>query len=145
RFNPGPGRYLAFLGRLSREKRCDRAIEIARRLGQRLCIAAKVDEADTEYYERELRPLMAHPLVEYLGEIDEHEKNEFLGNATALLCPIDWPEPFGLVMIEAMACGTPVVAFRGGAVAEVVEPGVTGYIVDDMAQAVRAAFAAAGL
>jgi glycosyltransferase involved in cell wall biosynthesis len=145
RFHPGPGRYLAFLGRISPEKRCDRAIAIAKRLGLRLRIAAKVDAADQDYYEQQIRPLMAHPLIEYLGEIGEHEKGEFLGQAAALLCPIDWPEPFGLVMIEAMACGTPVVAFRGGSVPEIVEPGVTGFIVDSMDEAVRAAEAAAGL
>jgi glycosyltransferase involved in cell wall biosynthesis len=145
RFHAGPGHYLAFLGRISPEKRCDRAIEIARRLGQRLCIAAKVDAADRCYYEEKIRPLMSHPLVEYVGEIGEHEKSDFLGNATALLCPIDWPEPFGLVMIEAMACGTPVVAFRGGSVPEIVEPGVTGFVVDSLGEAVHATAAAASL
>lgn len=145
RFSPGPGRYLAFLGRISPEKRCDRAIEIARRLEMPLRIAAKVDPADTVYFEQCIRPLLDHPLVEYVGEIGEHEKGEFLGGATALLFPIDWPEPFGLVMIEAMACGTPVVAFRAGSVPEVLEPGVTGFIVDSVEAAVPAVRAAARL
>jgi glycosyltransferase involved in cell wall biosynthesis len=144
-FHPGPGRYLAFLGRISPEKRCDRAIEIARRLGQPLRIAAKVDAADKEYFVERIRPLLSHPLIEFVGEIGEREKDEFLGNATALLCPIDWPEPFGLVMIEAMACGTPVIAFRAGSVPEVVEPGVTGFVVDDMDMAARATLAAGQL
>ena len=137
-FSPGPGRYLAFLGRISPEKRCDRAIEIATRLGLPLKIAAKVDPADQAYYEAKIKPLMDNPLVEYIGEIDEGGKREFLGRAAALLFPIDWPEPFGLVMIEAMACGTPVVAFEGGSVAEIIEPGLTGYIVDSVEAAVVA-------
>jgi glycosyltransferase involved in cell wall biosynthesis len=145
RFHPGPGRYLAFLGRISPEKRCDRAIEIAKRLDLPICIAAKVDPADRAYYEEKIRPLMSHPLVEYVGEIGEREKGEFLGHAMALLFPIDWPEPFGLVMIEALACGTPVVAYRHGSVPELVDPGVTGFIVDSMDEAVRAAAAAMAL
>jgi glycosyltransferase involved in cell wall biosynthesis len=144
-FHPGPGSYLAFLGRLSPEKRCDRAIEIARRVGLPLRIAAKVDPADRAYFEERIKPLLSAPGVEYLGEIGEREKGEFLGQAIALLFPIDWPEPFGLVMIEAMACGTPVVAFRHGSVPEVIAPGVTGFIVDDLDEAVRATVAAAGL
>lgn len=145
RFHPGPGRYLAFLGRISPEKRCDRAIEIATRLGLPIRIAAKVDPADQAYYEEKIRPLMSHPLVEYVGEIGEREKNEFLGQAMALLFPIDWPEPFGLVMIEALACGTPVVAYRHGSVPELVEHGVTGFIVDHLDEAVRATEAATAL
>jgi glycosyltransferase involved in cell wall biosynthesis len=137
-FSPGPGEYLAFLGRISPEKRCDRAIEIAKRLGLPLKIAAKVDPADQAYYEAQVKPLMNHPLVHYIGEINEAGKREFLGKAMALLFPIDWPEPFGLVMIEAMACGTPVVAFEGGSVAEIIEPGVTGCIVDSIDAAVAA-------
>jgi glycosyltransferase involved in cell wall biosynthesis len=133
-----PGEYLAFLGRISPEKRVDRAIEIARRLGMPLRIAAKVDRMDREYYEKEIVPLLRDPLVEYMGELGEAEKGEFLGNAYALLFPIDWPEPFGMVMIEAMACGTPVVAFRRGSVPEIIEPEITGYIVDDMDEAVEA-------
>ena len=116
-FHPAPGSYLAFLGRISPEKRVDRAIAIAVACGQPLRIAAKVDPADRAYFEREIRPLLDHPLVEFVGEIDEEQKSDFLGSATALLFPIDWPEPFGLVMIEALACGVPVVAFRGGSVA----------------------------
>jgi glycosyltransferase involved in cell wall biosynthesis len=138
RFHPGPGQYLAFVGRISPEKRVDRAIAIATRVGQRLRIAAKVDPADQEYFDREIRHLLDHPLVEYIGEIDEAQKNDFLGNASALLFPIDWPEPFGLVMIEAMACGVPIVAFRGGSVEEVIEPGVTGFIVDSVDEAITA-------
>jgi glycosyltransferase involved in cell wall biosynthesis len=141
----GPGRYLAILGRISPEKRCDRAIEIARRLGMPLKIAAKVDPADQAYYEENILPLMDDPLVDYIGEIGEAEKADFLGNAIALLFPIEWPEPFGLVMIEAMACGTPVVAFRRGSVPEIVDPGVTGFIVESVDEAVQATRAAATL
>ena len=140
-----PGRYLAFLGRISPEKRCDRAIEIARRLGMPLKIAAKVDPADQAYYDSQIRPLMNDPLVEFIGEIGEAEKAVFLGHAIALLFPIEWPEPFGLVMIEAMACGTPVVAFRHGSVPEIVDPGVTGFIVESINEAVQATRAAATL
>jgi glycosyltransferase involved in cell wall biosynthesis len=137
-FRGGPGQYLAFLGRISPEKRVDRAVEIAKRLGMPLRIAAKVDRMDREYYQKEIVPLLQHPLVEYLGELGEADKAEFLGNAYALLFPIDWPEPFGMVMIEAMACGTPVVAFRRGSVSEILEPEVTGFIVEDLDQAVEA-------
>jgi glycosyltransferase involved in cell wall biosynthesis len=138
RFSPGPGRYLAFLGRIAPEKRVDRAIAIAIACGQRLRIAAKVDPADREYFEREIRHLLDHPLIEFIGEIAEHQKSDFIGGASALLFPIDWPEPFGLVMIEALACGVPVVAFRGGSVPEVIAEGVTGYVVDTVEQAVEA-------
>ena len=137
-FSPTGGDYLAFLGRISPEKRVDRAIEIARRAGRRIRIAAKVDAADQEYFAREVRPLLEEPFVEFLGEIDEREKTEFLGEACALLFPIDWREPFGLVMIEALACGTPVIAWREGSVEEVLEDGVTGFIVDDVEDAVSA-------
>jgi glycosyltransferase involved in cell wall biosynthesis len=139
RFHAGPGRYLAFLGRISPEKRCDRAIEIATRLGLPLRVAAKVDTADRLYYEDVIRPMIeANPLVEYVGEIDEREKDAFLGNAMALLFPIDWPEPFGLVMIESMACGTPVLAFDRGSVREVIDTDVTGRIVHSVDEAVDA-------
>jgi glycosyltransferase involved in cell wall biosynthesis len=138
-FRPEPGKYLAFLGRIAPEKRVDRSIAIARRLGMEIKIAAKVDPVDREYFEAVIAPLFHEPLVEYVGEIGEEEKNEFLGHAYSLLFPIDWPEPFGLVMTEAMACGTPVIAFRHGSVPEVVEEGVTGFIVDDLEEAVRAA------
>jgi glycosyltransferase involved in cell wall biosynthesis len=137
-FHPGPGRYLAFLGRISREKRADRAIEIARGCGLPLKIAAKVDPADREYFDRDIAHLLHHPLVDYIGEIGEGQKAEFLGGAIALLFPIDWPEPFGLVMIEALACGVPVIAFRGGSVPEVVEHGVTGFVVDSIGEAIEA-------
>lgn len=137
-YRPGSDDYLAFLGRISPEKRVDRAIEIARRVGMPLRIAAKVDRADQEYFEKQILPLLSDPGVEYIGEIGDHEKGEFLGNARAVLFPIDWPEPFGLVMIEAMACGTPVVAFRCGSVAEVLEDGVTGFVVDSIDEAVEA-------
>jgi glycosyltransferase involved in cell wall biosynthesis len=131
--------YLAFLGRISPEKRPDRAIDIAVRAGVPLKIAAKIDKVDRGYWEEVVRPMVAaHPNVEFVGEINEREKAEFLGNASALLFPIDWPEPFGLVMIEAMACGTPVVAFRCGSVPEVVNDGMTGFVVDDIASAVNA-------
>ena len=133
--HPAPGRYLAFLGRLSREKRVDRAIELARRLYMPLKIAAKVDDRDHRYHE-EIVELLGDPHVEFVGEIDEGGKDEFLGNAAALLFPIDWPEPFGLVMIEAMACGTPVVAYACGSVPEVMRDGVSGYVVRDLEEAV---------
>ncbi|CAN5199451.1 glycosyltransferase family 4 protein [soil metagenome] len=131
--------YLAFLGRISPEKRPDRAIEIATKLGRRLKMAAKVDAADKVYYETKIRPLIdGNPLIEFIGEIGDHQKSDFLGGADALLFPIDWPEPFGLVMIEAMACGTPVVAFKCGSTTEVIEDGATGYLVDTMEQAIAA-------
>lgn len=133
-----PGKYLAFLGRVSPEKRVDRAIEIAKRVGLPLRIAAKVDPADQKYFDENIRELLRDPQVEFLGEIDEQQKQEFLGDALALLFPIDWPEPFGLVMIEAAACGTPVIAFRCGSVEEILEDGVTGFIVDNIEQAIQA-------
>ncbi|CAG9259238.1 glycosyltransferase family 4 protein [Paraburkholderia unamae] len=135
---PVEQRYLAFLGRISPEKRVDTAIRIAGRCGLPIRIAAKVDEADREYFERDIKPLLALPYVEFVGEINDSQKAEFLSGAHALLFPIDWPEPFGLVMIEAMACGTPVVAFNRGAVPEVVDEGVSGYIVEDEIGAVAA-------
>jgi glycosyltransferase involved in cell wall biosynthesis len=135
-FEPSPGSYLAFLGRISPEKRVDRAIEIARACGQRLRIAAKVDAADLDYFHRDIRPLLNEPLIDFVGEIGDDEKGKFLGGASALLFPIDWPEPFGLVMIEAMACGTPVIAFRGGSVPEVLDDGVSGFIVENIQEAV---------
>jgi glycosyltransferase involved in cell wall biosynthesis len=131
------GDYVAFLGRISPEKRPDRAILIARTLGIPIKIAAKVDKVDDAYFREAIAPLLDQPGVEFIGEIDERAKSEFLGNARALLFPIDWPEPFGLSMIEAMACGTPVLAFRCGSVPEIVDPGVTGVIVDTMDDAMR--------
>jgi glycosyltransferase involved in cell wall biosynthesis len=130
--------YLAFLGRISPEKSPDRAIEIARRAGLPLRIAAKVDNADRAYFERQIEPLLSDPLVEFVGEIGDADKSEFLGNARALLFPIDWPEPFGLVVIESMACGTPVIAFARGSAPEIVEDGVTGFVVHSIEEAVRA-------
>jgi glycosyltransferase involved in cell wall biosynthesis len=135
---PRGGDYLAFLGRISPEKRVDRAVEIARRTGLKFRVAAKIDRADRDYYEDEIKHLFDDPLVEYIGEVGGKEKEEFLGNALALLFPIDWPEPFGLVMIEAMACGTPVIAWRRGSVPEVMEDGVTGFVVESMDEAVAA-------
>ncbi|QFU15039.1 glycosyltransferase family 4 protein [Microvirga thermotolerans] len=133
------GGYLAFLGRISPEKRPDRAIRIAAESGMPLRMAAKVDKADQAYWDEVIKPMVdAHPNVEFVGEIGEHEKGDFLGNADALLFPVDWPEPFGLVMIEAMACGTPVIAFRRGSVPEVIEQGVSGFIVDSVEEAVAA-------
>ncbi|TSD85815.1 glycosyltransferase family 4 protein [Mycobacterium sp. KBS0706] len=140
-FHPAPaprGDYLAFLGRIAPEKRPDRAIEIARRSGRRLRIAAKVDEADRVYFREEIEPLLSDPLVEFIGEIGDADKSEFLGNAAGLLFPIDWPEPFGLVMIEAMGCGTPVIAWACGSVPEVIDHGVSGFIVRSMDEAVAA-------
>ena len=132
------GSYLAFLGRVSPEKRVDRAIEIARRSGLPLRIAAKVDPTDVDYHDRVVAPLLRLPGIEFLGEIGEADKQQLLGGARALLMPIDWPEPFGLVMIEAMACGTPVIAFRCGSVPEVIDEGVTGFVVDSIEGAVAA-------
>jgi len=139
-FQPKTGSYLAFLGRISPEKRVDTAIAVAKRVGMPLKIAAKVDRADREYYQSIIRPLLDDPLIEYVGEIGERDKAAFLGNALALLFPIEWPEPFGLAMIEAMACGTPVIARRCGSVPEVVRHGTTGFICDteaEMADAVE--------
>jgi glycosyltransferase involved in cell wall biosynthesis len=129
--------YLAFLGRISPEKRVDRAVEIAQRAGMKLHVAAKVDEADRGYFET-VRDRLEEPHVRFLKEIGEAEKCEFLSKAAALLFPIDWPEPFGLVMIEAMACGTPVIAFRGGSVEEIIDDGASGFIVDSIEEAVEA-------
>jgi glycosyltransferase involved in cell wall biosynthesis len=137
-FHEKPGQYLAFLGRISPEKRVDRAIRIAREVGLKIKIAAKVDKVDWEYYRNVVEPLLKDPVTEFVGEIGEGEKDEFLGNAKALLFPIDWPEPFGLVMIEALACGTPVVAYRHGSVPEVLEDGKTGFIVNGLEDAIEA-------
>ncbi|HEX3843291.1 MAG TPA: glycosyltransferase family 4 protein [Steroidobacteraceae bacterium] len=139
------GKYLVFLGRISPEKRLDRAIAIARRAGLPLRIAAKIDRADHEYFASQIQPLLAGPGIEYLGEIDECAKTQLLGGALALLFPIDWPEPFGLAMIEAMACGTPVIAFPCGAVPEVIDSGITGYIVTSIEEAVACVERARGL
>jgi glycosyltransferase involved in cell wall biosynthesis len=137
-FSRGPGSYLAFLGRISPEKRLDRAMEIARRAGIELRIAAKVDKVDQDYFDREIKPHLNHRGVVFLGEIGEDRKEHFLGKALALLFPIDWPEPFGLVMIESFACGTPVIAYPQGSVPEVIDDGVTGFICVDIDQAVAA-------
>jgi glycosyltransferase involved in cell wall biosynthesis len=136
-FEPRGG-YVAFLGRISPEKRPDRAIRIAQAAGIPLKIAAKVDKADADYFKREIEPLLSGAGVEFVGEIADRDKPEFLGQASALLFPVDWPEPFGLAMIEAMACGTPVLAFRCGSIPEVVDDGVTGRIVDTEEEAVQA-------
>jgi glycosyltransferase involved in cell wall biosynthesis len=144
-FRAEPGDYLAFLGRVSPEKGLDRAIEIARRSGLPLKIAAKVDRGDRDYYEDVLKPLLDGPGVEFVGEVGGKDKDDFLGRAYALLFPINWPEPFGLVMIEAMACGTPVIAFPCGSVPEVMEDGVTGFVVRDADEAVAAVGRVAGL
>lgn len=139
RFTASPDEgYLAFLGRISPEKRPDRAIEIARRAGLPLKIAAKVDTVDRAYFREVVEPLLSNPLVEFIGEIGDEQKSDFLGNARALLFPIDWPEPFGLVMIESMVCGTPVIAWNRGSVPEVVEHGINGFVVDSMDEAVAA-------
>lgn len=137
-FQAEAGDYLAFLGRISPEKGAEAAIEIALRADMPLKMAAKIDVVDREYFEARIRPRLNHPLIEYIGEVDEQGKNELLGGAKALIFPIAWPEPFGLVMIEAMACGTPVIAYRRGSVAEVMKDGVTGYIVESEEQAVSA-------
>jgi glycosyltransferase involved in cell wall biosynthesis len=135
---PADASYLAFLGRISPEKRVDRAIHIAERCGLPLKIAAKVDVVDHDYFEETIRPLLAKPHVEFLGEISDAQKSDFLSSAVALIVPIDWPEPFGLVMIEALACGTPVIAFNRGAAPELIEDGVTGFVVEDETSAVGA-------
>ncbi len=144
-FREQPGDYLAFVGRICPEKRVDRAVEIARRTGMPLKVAAKVDPVDRQYFKDEIAPLFEDPLVEYIGEVGEGEKDELLGNAYALLFPIDWPEPFGLVMIEAFACGTPVIAYPHGSVPEIMEDGASGFIVNDLDEAVRAVEQAATL
>jgi len=136
-FQPATGSYLAFLGRLSPEKGIEAGIEIAIRTGMELKIAAKIDKVDKDYFNDRIKPLLKHPLIEYVGEINEVEKNNFLGNAYALLFPIEWPEPFGLVMIEAMACGTPTIAYRRGSVPEVMNHGETGFIVENIEQAIN--------
>ena len=138
RFHEGTGDYLAFLGRISPEKGVDRAIEIARRSGIKLKIAAKVDRVDREYFHEKIEPLLNDSGVEFIGEIGEREKNEFLGGAMAMLLPLNWDEPFGLVMTEALACGTPVIAFRRGSVPELLEDGATGYITTSIEEAVEA-------
>ncbi len=128
RFHPQQGKYLAFLGRIAPEKRPDHAIEIAKRVGLPLRIAAKVDPADRNYFHTEIEPLLDHPLVEYVGELTDPEKDDFLGEAYALIAPFDWPEPFGLVFIESLACGTPVLAYRRGSVPELIDDGITGFV-----------------
>lgn len=138
RLHEAPGEYLAFIGRFSPEKRPDRAIQIAIRAGLPLHVAAKLDRKDEDWFRAQVEPWLQHPLVQFVGEIGDAEKDDFLGRAKALLFPIDWPEPFGLVMIEAMACGTPVIAFRHGSVPEVIRDGVNGYVVDDVEAAVAA-------
>ena len=134
----GEGNYLAFMGRISPEKGVDKAIDIAIKAGIPLKIAAKVDKVDQEYFETEIRQLMDHPLIEFVGEINEREKSAFIGNAKALIFPINWSEPFGMVMIEAMSCGTPVIAFNRGSVPEVIDDGVTGFLVTNVDEAVTA-------
>lgn len=139
-FREQPGKYLAFLGRISPEKRLDRAIEIARRTGMRLKVAAKIYPEERDYYQQTIEPLLheSRSFAEFIGEVGGKDKDEFLGNAYALLFPIDWPEPFGLVMIEALACGTPVIGWRNGSVPEVIDDGVTGFVVDSVEEAVEA-------
>lgn len=137
-YNPKGGKYLAFLGRIAPEKRPDLAIEVARKAGIPLKIAAKVDEVDREYFQKVIEPKLAGPGVEYIGEINDQQKGEFLGNALALLFTIDWPEPFGLVMIEALSCGTPVIARPCGSVPEVIRDGVTGFIASELDEMVAA-------
>jgi glycosyltransferase involved in cell wall biosynthesis len=133
-----PGDYLAFLGRICPEKRLDRAIKIAKRVGMKIKVAAKIDAVDRDYYTNVIEPLLDDTCIEFIGEINEDQKQEFLGNAYALLFPIDWPEPFGLVAVEAIACGTPVIAYRNGSVPELIEDGVTGFIVENIEQAAEA-------
>jgi glycosyltransferase involved in cell wall biosynthesis len=138
-FHARPQEYFAFVGRISPEKRCDRAIEIALACETPLRIAAKVDAVDRAYFEQQIEPMLDHPLVTFVGEIDDAVKDDFVGHARALLMPIDWPEPFGLVLIEALACGTPVIAYGHGSVPELLAHGETGFIVHDQEQAIAAA------
>jgi glycosyltransferase involved in cell wall biosynthesis len=146
-YREGRGDYLAFLGRMSAEKRVDRAIEIARRAGMKLKVAAKIYPEERAYFQETIEPLLraSGDQVEFIGEVGGREKDDFLGNAHALLFPIDWAEPFGLVMIEALACGTPVIAWRNGSVPEIIADGVTGFVVDSLEDAVRAVERVAGL
>lgn len=137
-FQEKPGKYLAFLGRISPEKRVDLAIAIAKGFGMPLKIAAKIDHQDKKYFETEIKHLLDHPLVDYIGEINEDQKSGFLGNAYALLSPVDWPEPFGLVIIEAMACGTPVITRPYGSIPEIMVQGQTGYVVDTVEESIDA-------
>jgi glycosyltransferase involved in cell wall biosynthesis len=137
-FYPETGSYLAFLGRMAPEKRPDHAIEIARRIGMPLRMAAKVDPTNREYFQTEIAPLLEDPLVDYIGEISDGEKGDFLGKAAAVLCPYDWPEPFGLVLIEALACGTPVLAYRRGSIPEIIDDGITGFICENPSEMVSA-------
>jgi glycosyltransferase involved in cell wall biosynthesis len=139
RFHARPDNYFAFVGRISPEKRCDRAIEIAIACNTPLRIAAKVDDADRQYFDEVIEPMLDHPLVTFVGEIGDGEKDDFIGNAKAFLMPIDWPEPFGLVLIEALACGTPVIAYGHGSVPELLDDGRTGFIVHDQQRAIEAA------
>jgi glycosyltransferase involved in cell wall biosynthesis len=139
RWHESAGDYLAFLGRVSPEKGLNHAIEIAIKAGMPLKIAAKIDRADRDYFDEKIKPMLDHPLIEFLGEIGHDNKGEFLGNAMAMLFPIEWPEPFGLVMIEAMACGTPVIAYPCGSVPEVILDGVSGFVVRNVDEAVEAA------
>jgi glycosyltransferase involved in cell wall biosynthesis len=136
-YHSGSGSYLAFLGRISPEKCPDHAIEIAKRVGMPLRIAAKVDPADRDYFNQKIERLLEHPLIEYVGEITDAEKTDFLGDAAALVCPYDWPEPFGLVLIEALACGTPVLAYRRGSIPEIIDHGVTGFVCDNLNEIVQ--------
>ncbi|RFM28251.1 glycosyltransferase family 4 protein [Deminuibacter soli] len=138
RLHATPGNYFAFIGRISPEKRADRAIEIAIACNTPIKIAAKIDKTDESYFREHIAHLFDHPLVEYIGEINETQKTAFLGNAKALLFPIDWSEPFGMVLIEAMSCGTPVIAFNRGSVPEIIDDGVTGFIVNNVSEAVAA-------
>lgn len=138
KFHRGPGTYLAFIGRISPEKRPDRAIAIASGAGMQLKIAAKVDRVDKEYFESKIKPLLDQPNIDFIGEIGDEQKADFLGNALACLAPIDWPEPFGLNLIEAMACGTPTIAFRHGSVPEVIDVGVSGIVVESVEEAIKA-------
>jgi glycosyltransferase involved in cell wall biosynthesis len=137
-FHPQPGKYLAFLGRISPEKRPDHAIALAKQVGMPLRIAAKVDPVDRVYFANHIEPLLDHPLVEYVGEITDEEKDDFLGEAYALVCPYDWPEPFGIVFIESLACGTPVLAYNRGSIPEIIEDRTTGIISEDLSQMIEA-------
>ena len=139
-FHPKPGKYLVFLGRVAPEKGLDQAIEIAKRVDMPLRIGAKIDPTNFEYYRAVIEPLLDHPLIEYVGEITDLEKDDFLGDAYAQVCPYDWPEPFGLVFTESLACGTPVIAYRRGSLPEIIDHGVTGFLcetLEEMVQSVR--------